>query len=129
MMSCGKEVFEFVVPGRPVPAVRMTQKGKFVKARAQQYLAYKEYVTWCAIKARLQKLNGPVGIEICVYISDRKAGDWDNYGKAITDALNGVAYQDDRQIVVGKVIKALCPAGEERAVIRLWKTEEVEQCG
>ncbi|GAW29387.1 RusA family crossover junction endodeoxyribonuclease [Carboxydocella sp. ULO1] len=128
-MSCGKEVFEFVVPGRPVPAVRMTQRGKFVKQRAQQYLAYKEAVAWYAVRAGVRRINGPVAVEIIIYLADKKAGDWDNYGKAITDALNKVAYKDDRQIVDGRVIKKTCTKGEERAVIRLWKTEEVEQCG
>ena len=37
-MSC----IEFVVPGRPMPAVRMTRRGKWVKDRAQKYLAYKD---------------------------------------------------------------------------------------
>ncbi|AVX21616.1 Holliday junction resolvase RusA (prophage-encoded endonuclease) [Carboxydocella sporoproducens DSM 16521] len=128
-MSCGKEVFEFVVPGRPVPAVRMTQRGKFVKERAQQYLAYKEAVAWYAVRAGVRRINGPVAVEIIIHLADKKAGDWDNYGKAITDALNKVAYKDDRQIVDGRVIKRLCDKGEERAEVRIWKVEEVEQCG
>ncbi|GAW28973.1 RusA family crossover junction endodeoxyribonuclease [Carboxydocella sp. ULO1] len=128
-MSYEKEIFEFEVPGRPVPAVRMTQRGKFVKQRAQQYIAYKELVTWYAIKAGIKRINGPVAVEIIIYLADKKAGDWDNYGKAITDALNKVAYKDDRQIVDGRVIKRLCDKGEERAVVRIWKVEEVERCG
>lgn len=31
------------------------------------------------------------------------SGDWDNHGKAIGDALNGICYDDDRQIVDGHV--------------------------
>lgn len=31
--------------------------------------------------------------------------DWDNIGKIITDALNKVAYDDDRYIICGKVVK------------------------
>lgn len=34
-----------------------------------------------------------------------KKPDWDNIGKIIADSLNGVAYQDDKQIVVGLVLK------------------------
>ncbi|AVX31822.1 Holliday junction resolvase RusA (prophage-encoded endonuclease) [Carboxydocella thermautotrophica] len=107
----------------------MTQRGKFVKQRAQQYIAYKELVTWYAIKAGIKRINGPVAVEIIIYLADKKTGDWDNYGKAITDALNKVAYKDDRQIVDGRVIKRLCDKGEERAVVRIWKVEEVERCG
>lgn len=31
--------------------------------------------------------------------------DWDNIGKVVSDALNGIAWKDDSQIVQGKVIK------------------------
>lgn len=30
-------------------------------------------------------------------------GDWDNHAKAISDALNGICYLDDRQIIDGHV--------------------------
>ena len=32
-----------------------------------------------------------------------KAGDWDNHAKAVCDALNGICYLDDRQIVDGHI--------------------------
>lgn len=35
-----------------------------------------------------------------------KKPDYDNIGKIISDALNGIAYHDDAQIVDGRVIKA-----------------------
>ena len=31
------------------------------------------------------------------------AGDWDNHAKAISDALNAICYEDDRQIVEGHI--------------------------
>jgi Holliday junction resolvase RusA-like endonuclease len=34
-----------------------------------------------------------------------KKPDWDNIGKLVCDALNGVAYRDDSQIVMAMVIK------------------------
>ena len=34
-----------------------------------------------------------------------KKPDWDNVGKIICDALNGIAYSDDAQIVDGRTIK------------------------
>lgn len=33
----------------------------------------------------------------------RNFGDWDNHAKAICDALNGICFTDDRQIVDGRV--------------------------
>lgn len=34
-----------------------------------------------------------------------KKPDWDNIGKLVADALNGVAYDDDKNIVMGMVVK------------------------
>ena len=34
-----------------------------------------------------------------------KKPDWDNIGKIVCDALNGIAYKDDAQIVDGHVVK------------------------
>lgn len=40
-----------------------------------------------------------------------KKPDWDNIGKIICDSLNGIAYHDDSQIVMGSVEKTYdeCP--------------------
>lgn len=42
-----------------------------------------------------------------------KKPDWDNIGKIVCDALNGIAYGDDTQIVDGRVIKLFCADGEK----------------
>ena len=34
-----------------------------------------------------------------------KGKDWDNIGKAVSDALNGIAYVDDDQVVDGRVVR------------------------
>ena len=34
--------------------------------------------------------------------------DWDNIGKLVSDALNGIVWRDDRQIVSGWVQKFYC---------------------
>ena len=38
--------------------------------------------------------------------------DWDNVGKAVSDALNGVAYQDDEQVVIGRVTRRYASRNE-----------------
>lgn len=38
--------------------------------------------------------------------------DWDNYAKTVCDALNGVAWADDGQIVAARVWKTYCEPGE-----------------
>ena len=42
--------------------------------------------------------------------------DWDNIGKAVCDALNRLIYEDDKQIVIGKVQKKWAAAGEQPSV-------------
>lgn len=41
----------------------------------------------------------------CGEIRPTKKPDWDNIGKIVTDALNGLAYYDDAQVVDAHVVK------------------------
>ncbi|MDQ7790318.1 MAG: RusA family crossover junction endodeoxyribonuclease [Clostridia bacterium] len=93
------------IPGRPVPAVRMTKRGKHINRRAQSYLAYKDEIGWTARANRIRPFAPDVILEIMirVYVAGESPGDWDNYGKSVCDALNGVAYDDDQQIKRGSV--------------------------
>lgn len=116
--------YSFTVPGRPVPAVRMTQRGKWVKTRAQRYLAYKNLVSWTAVQVILQPLEGPVGIEVEVYgIGKGRIGDLDNIVKAVMDGLNGVAWHDDSQVV--EIRARRNKSDLERVEVKVWRVEEV----
>lgn len=110
-------MFRFTVPGRAVPAVRMTRRGMFVRRQAQRYLEYKEKVAWVARQHKVKKIDGPVSIEIVVYLHKGRQGDVDNYAKAITDSLNGIAYEDDVQVKRLLVEKRECEKDEERTEV------------
>jgi len=112
-------VISFTVTGRPVPAVRMTQKDKW-KPSAQRYLDYKLAVGWKAKEAKVKMITGNVGIRIKLYVSGHP-GDWDNISKAICDGLNGIAYVDDRQIVEAHVWRHNCKKHQERAEVEVWE--------
>ena len=115
-------MIKFTIPGRPVPAVRMTRKGKYVKRRAQEYLEYKDTVGWSAKAAGVRLTTGRIGIKITVYLSGKTQGDWDNYGKAVCDGLNGIAYIDDRQITEGYVRKVLgVDKKDERVEVEIYE--------
>lgn len=116
-------MIKFTIPGRPVPAVRMTQKGKFRKDNdaAHKYLAYKDAVGWEAKKAGVKQMEGKIVIDIKIYLCGGHHGDWDNYAKSICDGLNGIAYEDDRQIIDGRVRKIIgVTKVEERAEVEIW---------
>lgn len=81
----------FTVPGRPVPAVRMTQRGKWVKRDAGHYLAYKGQIGWAARSAEVKRLDGPVEVEAVAYLYGRREPDVDNLAKAFLDVLTGIA--------------------------------------
>lgn len=82
-------------------------------------------------------IHGPVALLVVVtfarpksaptraYPTGANIGDWDHHGRSVSDALTGVLWPDDKQIVDGRVIKTY-PGGhpESRttpgAVIRVW---------
>ena len=51
-----------------------------------------------------------------VYPNNGSHGDWDNLGKLISDALEKVAYENDRQIWEGHVVRSI---GTPRTEVRL----------
>jgi hypothetical protein len=46
-------------------------------------------------------------------------GDWDNYGKAVSDACNGVLWADDKQVIDGRVVKERAERGRERIEVEV----------
>ncbi|SEP57340.1 Holliday junction resolvase RusA (prophage-encoded endonuclease) [Virgibacillus subterraneus] len=117
-------MIELTIPGRPVPAVRMTQKSKYVSKSAQRYLAYKKQVGWVA-RSHMQgePTNEPVGVNIKVYLAGGNQGDIDNYAKSLTDSLNKIAYKDDRQIQFMELRKVKCKKEDERAEIEVFELD------
>ena len=107
----------FTILGKPVPK----QRPRFSKNHTytpKKTVYYERYVKECYRSSNGLKMAGMVEIIIDVYMkipksakkSDRelmitnkkrpiKRPDVDNLGKSIADSLNGVAYDDDSQIV------------------------------
>lgn len=117
--------YKCTVPGRPVPAVRMTQRSKW-SPEAQHYLAYERAVAYAALAAKLPR---PlpwdwVGIEITIYLKavrdraglrlPRNAGDIDNYCKSVIDGLqHGGIFKNDRCVIA--LAARMLPCRDERA--------------
>ncbi len=74
---------------------RYTATGVYVSQEAQNY---KAGVLWKARQQGMQPMGGAVALYVNVYRQQRR-GDLDNFAKVLGDALNGVAYHDDSQVV------------------------------
>lgn len=87
----------FTVPGIPIPKerARVTSRGTFTPEKTR---AYEAKVKLCARAASVRKIDGPVSLLLELYLPDRRRRDCENIQKAIQDALNGIAYQDDSQV-------------------------------
>lgn len=59
---------------------------------------YRAGAAQTAFNSGLRPVSGDVAVRLDVY-RPRKAGDLDNSLKAIFDALKGIAWEDDRQVV------------------------------
>ena len=121
-MSRTRNELVFVVPGRPVPAARMTQRSKFACARARKSLEYQEFVAWCARAAAkaAPAFLGPVELTCRFFFRDGRHGDLSNLIKAIEDGLQfGGIIENDRQVIRYGAGTGIYFAEEERAEVRL----------
>lgn len=89
----------FTVPGRPIPKARPRTvsgpRGTRTTYTPGKSLDFEREVKWEAKRARISKHAGVLALTIRFFGC---RGDWDNLAKSICDALNGIAYDDDRQI-------------------------------
>ena len=119
--------FEIPGPVRGKGRPRFARAGAFVRTYTDDKTeSYEGVVKWTAKQAMGERdlLDG--ALEVCIQVtkqtpksmSQKKraaalAGrirptlkpDWDNIGKIVCDALNGVVYKDDSQIADGRVEK------------------------
>lgn len=63
----------------------------------KEALEFKERVRDAA--SRFKKIEGDVYLSFTWYAKKKGRGDLDNKFKCILDALNGIAYDDDKQII------------------------------
>lgn len=65
---------------------------------SEEARTYKQAVFYLAHDQGCEKIDGGVSLRIVVY-RGRKAGDLDNYIKVLLDALKGILYEDDDQVI------------------------------
>lgn len=89
----------------PVSTNRMYRVANGRPYLTQQARAYKEHVAWLAARAGLRVFHGPVGLHISIRPKLTKKGepskmqiDHSNVVKVLEDALQGVWYDNDKQV-------------------------------
>ena len=118
---------KFTVPGEPKGKGRpkFSRQGKFVKTYTPETTVnYENWVKICFLEAKQSKLAGELKAEINCYfgipssyskmkkgeakkglIRPTKKPDIDNIAKIVLDSLNGLAYDDDKNIVSCQIEK------------------------
>jgi crossover junction endodeoxyribonuclease RusA len=113
------------VAGAPIPLQRSRTSGTrhYLPARSK---AYRETVQAEWLTAGLPSVGTAAFAASMRFYGARSNADLDNLVKAILDALNGLAFADDRQLVCLAGCHKL-PADEagKRTVVELWPTERV----
>lgn len=101
-------VFELSVPGDPLSKARpRVYNGHGVTDRRTRNAENRVYSEFRRKYGDVEPIKGDVRIRLKFWMASRHPRDWDNLAKLATDALNGVAYQDDVQIVEAQVSKVL----------------------
>jgi crossover junction endodeoxyribonuclease RusA len=118
----------FIIPGRPVPKVRMTQKSKW-SDQAKRSLLYQQYVAWCAKDAKIPVYDDDdIELTVKICLTNRGNADLDNYVKIITDGIQraGVIKNDKQILRYGKGMGIYLGWKEEQVIVTIAKVEESE---
>jgi len=91
-------MINLVIPGRPRPKGRPRFNNKGFVYTPSNTRQHEKYVRELALDIVDKPLEGDLILNVTVVIKNRNHGDLDNYVKLVSDALNGIAYQDDKQI-------------------------------
>ena len=103
----------FFVQGDPVPkqSYRAVKGGGYIAPRVK---AWQHAVGWYArdiIKGEPSNLT--MQVDLIFYLAHHKRVDCDNLSKCVLDALNGIAWLDDAQVVDLHVQKVFCQKGAQ----------------
>ena len=114
--------YHLTIPGKPQTWQRSGGKGRRYKPAKMR--RYQKRVEDYALAMGVRKpIEGPVRLTADLHYTDRRRRDLDNGVKTIADAMEGLAYKDDSQIVELIARKHL-GADEARAVVTIESIEE-----
>lgn len=101
---CDRLVVAFEVDIRPQPK-RRARHGKGRTYSDPRTVQYERTIGLACLaemtRGRIERFDGDVQLWCLFEQADARRFDGDNAYKAIADALNGVAYKDDKQVIDG----------------------------
>lgn len=96
------------VPGQPVPKARpRVYNGHGITPAKTKAAEAKIRAEYLKKYAGCKPFDAEIIMHVAFYMQDRRRVDYDNLAKLVTDALNGIAYVDDSQIVESIIYKVL----------------------
>ncbi len=116
-------VCEFVAHIRPEPKrrPRFGNGRTYTDERTVVYEGHLATVARLAMKGRAPT-EAPVAITIHTHQTDARVCDVDNASKAVLDALNGIAYRDDRQVCDLHIVRH-ARSDTDRVEVRIEETQ------
>lgn len=112
--------YTITIPGRPVPKGRPRFSRSGHAYTPEKTRQYEELVAWCAKQEVQEPLKGDIAVDIKIYAKNY-CGDMDNICKALLDSMNGIAYNDDKQVAAMMVQRM--KDKDERVEIELWEVD------
>ena len=98
--------FTLCLPGDPVPKGRpRVYNGHGVTDRRTRNAENRVYSEFRRKYGDVEPIKGDVRIRLEFWMASWHPRDFDNLAKLVTDALNGVAYADDVQIIDARILK------------------------
>jgi len=91
-------MYKVVVKGKPVAKQRPRLVGTRVYTPKETH-DYEALVRTAARRAGVKAIVGSVSLSVSFYMPTKHHVDVDNLLKSVMDGLNGVAYEDDTQVV------------------------------
>jgi Holliday junction resolvase RusA-like endonuclease len=124
MPPCDRLVVAFELDTRPQPK-RRARHGKGRTYSDPRTVAYEAAV---GLACRAVMKGAPVAEDVALWClfeqRDARRCDGDNAYKAIADALNGIAYEDDRQVIDGR-FRTIHRADVDRVSVAVLRMEAI----
>ena len=108
-------IYNFFVSGLPVPkqSFRYSKRGNYQPARLTDW--QNSIAEVARIHALDDVLSGKLHVALKFYLHDERRRDLDNLSKGVLDAINGILWEDDKQVVkleIEKMVYPECPGVE-----------------